>query len=98
MLVAKFKREKDVIKKKKVKRQILLCKNLSFGTKIDTYVPIDRPVCMIVSLDNMTYMFSKEFLRFRKEEYSIHNLLLRFPDKVRFENRSTMSGQEVFMR
>ena len=98
MLIAKFKREKDDIEKKKVKRKILLCINLSLGIQIDTYVPIDRPVRMIVSLENMTYMFSKEFLRFRKED--IHNLylLLRFPDKVRLENRSTMSGQEVFMR
>ena len=64
MLMAKFKREKDVIKKKKVKRKILLCINLSLGIQIDTYVPIDRPVRMIVSLENITYMFSKEFLRF----------------------------------
>jgi len=59
MLMAKFKREKDVIKKKKVKRKILLCINLSLGIQIDTYVPIDRPVRMIVSLENMTYMFQK---------------------------------------
>ena len=98
MLMAKFKREKDVIEKKKVKRKILLCINLSLGIQIDTYVPIDRPVRMIVSLENMTYMFSKEFLRFRKEDITNLYLLLRFPDKVRLENRSTMSGQEVFMR
>ena len=98
MLMAKFKREKDVIKKKKVKRKILLCINLSLGIQIGTYVPIDRPVRMIVSLENMTYMFSKEFLRFRKEDITNLYLLLRFPDKVRLENRSTMSGQYVFMR
>ena len=95
--MAKFK-ERDVIKKKKVKRKILLCVNLSLGIQIDTYVPIDRPVRMIVSLENMTYMFSKDFLRFRKEDITNLYLLLRFPDKVRLENRSTMSGQEVFMR
>ena len=68
MLMAMFKREPDVIKKKKVKRKILLCINLSLAIQIDTYVPIDFPVRMIVSWDNMTYMFSKEFLRFRKED------------------------------
>ena len=57
--MAKFKREKDVIEKKKVKRKILLCINLSLGIQIDTYVPIDRPVRMIVSLENLTYMFQK---------------------------------------
>ena len=59
MLTDKFKREKDVIKKEKVKR-ICLSINLSLGIQINIYVPIDRPVCMIVSLDNMTHMFSKE--------------------------------------
>ena len=43
-------------------------------------------------------MFSKEFLRFRKEDISDLYLLLQFPDKVPLKNRSTMSGEEVFMR
>ena len=51
-----------------------------------------------ISLQNMTYIFSKEFLRFRKEDMSDLYLLLQFPDKIRLENRSTMSGEEVFMR
>jgi hypothetical protein len=68
MLMAMFNREPDAIKKKKVKRKILLCINLSLAIQIDTYVPIDCPVRMIVSWDNMTYMFSKEFLRFQKED------------------------------
>ena len=53
---------------------------------------------IIVSLQNMTFIFSKEFFRFRKED--THNLyvFLRFPDKVKLENRSTMSEQDIFMR
>ena len=60
-----------------VKRKILLCINLSVGIQMDTYEPIDRPVRM-----NMTFKFSKEFLRFRKED--IHRLfnLLNFPEKL----------------
>jgi len=65
---------------------------------MDPYAPIDRPVRTNISLQNMTYMFSKEFLRFRKEDISDLFILLQFPDKVRLENRSTMSGEEVFMR
>ena len=53
---------------------------------------------MIVFLKNMTYMFSKEFLRFRKDDITNLYLLLRLSDKVRSENRSTMSGQEDFMK
>jgi len=43
-------------------------------------------------------MCSKEFLRFLKEDITDLYVLLRFPDKVWLENRSTMSEQEVFMR
>ena len=43
-------------------------------------------------------MFSKEFLRFGNEDITDLYVLLSFPDNVRLENRSTMSGQEVFMR
>ena len=32
------------------------------------YVPIDRPVHIILSLYNTTFMFSKDFLSFRKED------------------------------
>ena len=98
MLFGKYKREKDPVKRKQVKRKFLLCINLSIGIQIDPYAPIDRPVRTNISLQNMTYMFSKEFLRFRKEDISDLYLLLQFPDKVRLENRSTMSGEEVFMR
>ena len=98
MLFGKYKREKDPVKRKQVKRKILLCINLSIGIQMDPYAPIDRPVRTNISLQNMTYMFSKEFLRFRKEVISDLYLLLQFPDKVRLENRSTMSGEEVFMR
>ena len=98
MLFGKYKREKDPVKRKQVKRKILLCINLSIGIQMDPYAPIDRPVRTNISLQNMTYMFSKEFLRFRKEDISDLYLLLQFPDKVRLENRSTMSGEEVFMR
>ena len=65
---------------------------------MNTYEPVDRPVRMNISLWNMTSMFSKEFLRFRKEDIADLYVFLRFRDKVRLENHSKMSGQEVFMR
>ena len=37
LLMEKFKREKYVIKKKIVKREILFCINLSLGIQIETY-------------------------------------------------------------
>ena len=64
MLMTKYRREKDAVLRRKVKRKILLCINLSVGIQMDTYEPIDRPVRMNISLENMTFMFSKEFLRF----------------------------------
>jgi len=48
---------------------------------MDTYEPIDRPVRMNISLENMTFMFSKEFLPFWKEDISDLYVLLRFLDK-----------------
>ena len=60
-----------------MKRKILLCSNLSVGIQIDTYEPIDRPVRINISLENMTFMFSKEFLRFRKEDITNLYVLLR---------------------
>jgi hypothetical protein len=91
MLMVKYRREKDPVLRRKVKRKILLCINLSVGIQMDTYEPIERPVRMNISLENMTFMFSKEFLRFRKEDITDLYLLLRF----RLENRSKMSGEEV---
>ena len=83
-----------------MKRIFLLCINinLSIWIQMDPYAPIDRPLRTNISLQNMTYMFSKEFLRFRKEDISVLYLFLRFLDKVSSDNCSTMSGKEVFMR
>jgi len=57
---------------------------------MDTYEPMDRPVRMIISLDNMTFMFYNEFLRFRKEDITNLYVLLRFLDKIPLENHSTI--------
>ena len=54
-------------------------------------------LCARTILKNVTYKFSKEFLCFQKEDISDLYLLLRLPDIVPLKNRSTMSGEEVFM-
>ena len=76
MLMVKYRREQDPVLRRKVKRKILLCINLSVGIQMDTYEPIERPVRMNISLENMTFMFSKEFLRFRKEDITDLYVLL----------------------
>jgi hypothetical protein len=98
ILFARYKREKDHQKRLKFKKKVLVCLALSIRIKADTYEPIESPMRKEISLENMTHMFSKEFLRFRKEDITRLFILLRFPEKVVLENRSTMSGEEVFMR
>jgi hypothetical protein len=95
---ARYKREKDPQKRALLKKRILVCIGLSIGIKADTYEEIEAPVRAGISLESMTNMFSKEFLRFRKEDLRRLFILLNFPEKVVLDNRSTMTGEEVFMR
>ena len=71
---------------------------MSIDIKADTYEVIEPPVRAGISLERTTDMFSKEFLRFRKEYMRRLFNLLKFPEKVVLEDRSTMTGEEVFMR
>ena len=65
---------------------------MSIGITADAYEVIEPPVRAGISLESMIYMFSKEFLRFRKEYMPRLFDLLKFPDKVVLDNRSTMTG------
>ena len=70
---------------------------MSIGINANTYEVIEPPICIKgISLESMTYMLSKEFLRFRKEDLRRLFDLLNFPEKVVLGNRSTMNGEEVF--
>ena len=95
---ARYKREIHPQKRALLKKRILVCLAMSIGIKADTYEEIEAPVRAGISLESMTDMFSKEFLRFRKEDLRRLFNLLNFPEKVVLDNRSTMTGEEVFMR
>ena len=75
----------------------MLC-GLSLGIRLDTYDNIPRPIRLSVLLENLTYPFCKEFLRFRKEDIHHFYVLLNFSNVCIFDNRATMSGEEVFIR
>ena len=64
---------------------------MSIVIKADTYEVIEPPDGTGISLESMTDMFSKEFLRFRKEDLRRLLNLLNFPEKVVLDNRSTMT-------
>ena len=91
-------KEKETLKSALLKKRILVCIGLSISIKADTHDAIDSPVRGGISLESMTSMFLKEFLRFRKEDLSRLFISLKFSDKVVLDNRSTMSGEELFLR
>ena len=64
---ARYKREQDPQKRALLKKRILVCLAMSIGIKADTYEEIEPPIHAGISLGSITDMFSKEFLRFRKE-------------------------------
>jgi len=69
-----------------------------FDIKINRFndpPPLERRV---ISLANCDETFCDQFLRFKKPDIGRLFQLLHFPDIVRFDNRSTMSGEEVFIR
>ena len=92
------KASKDVAMKAFLEKRILFCIALSINIKADNYEPIPRPIRMVVSIDNMDFSFAHEFLRFRLDDLRRLYRQLRFPDVVKLENRSTMTGEEVFIR
>ena len=64
---ARYKREIHPQKRALLKKRILVFLAMSIGIKADTYEEVEPPIRSGISLENMTDMFSKEFLRFRKE-------------------------------
>ena len=60
---SRYKREKDPQNRALLKKRILVCLAMSIGIKADTYEVIEPPVRAGISLESMTDMFSKEFLR-----------------------------------
>ena len=63
-----------------------------------TYDNIPPPIRLSLLLENLTYPFCKEFLRFRKEDIHHFYVLLNFSNVCVFDNRATMSGEEIFIR
>ena len=77
-----------------LKKWIFVRLAISRGIKADTYEVIEPPIRTGLSLESMTYIFFKEFLRFRKEDLRSRLFdLLKFPEKVVLDNQSTMSGE-----
>jgi hypothetical protein len=71
---------------------------ISLSVKTETYEAVERPIRHDKTLSNITYYFSKEFLQFRRENLVERYELLRFPNRVVFENKCLMCGDEVFVR
>jgi hypothetical protein len=57
-----------------------------------------RPLRKVVSVDSYTPSTCKLFFQFKKRDLSHLIELFKFPEVVRFDNRSTMSGEEVFLQ
>jgi len=70
---------------------------MSICIKADTYEVIEPHVPAGISLESTTYMFSKELLRFRKEDLRRLKYLTKFSENV-FFNRSAITDEEVFDR
>ena len=80
------------------KKQLRKLIGLSIIIKCDFYDAIDRPIRYNLGIDDVYLYFSKEFLRFRKEDLINLNGLMRFLQVISLENQSVMSGEEVFLR
>ena len=64
----------------------------------EVYGEENSPPRKVVTVDSYSYSTCKIFFQFKKPEF--HHLieLFKFPEFVRFKNRSKMSGEEVFLR
>jgi len=64
----------------------------------DDYGPPERSIRLVWLIENCNPTFCEQFLRFRKPE--IHRLytLMRFENCIILDNRSTMNGEELFIR
>lgn len=88
----------DQSEKERHRRKLTIILLMKKSILEDTYDPIPPPIRHIVSIETTSPDFSKEFLRFRQEHLRQLFIALRFPNLVVFRNRSTMTGEEVFLR
>ena len=93
-----YMREINPEMKSKLLKRVKALVGTSIAMQCDFYDPIERPLRHNLVWDDITLYFSKEFLRFRKEDLMNLFTLMRFPDVVSFDNQSSMSGLEVFIR
>jgi hypothetical protein len=98
MCLVKYNREINPNKKLRIKRSCLAIAFLSYSIRKDLYEPLERPIRHCMRLDDVTFYFAKEFLRFRREDLVGLYQLLRFPDRVILDNQGVMSGEEIFLR
>ena len=97
-LLSRLHREEDPVLRECIIYKIKMLCGLSLGIRLDTYDNIPPPIRLSLLLENLTYPFCKEFLRFRKEDIHHFYVLLNFSNVCVFDNRATMSGEEIFIR
>jgi hypothetical protein len=98
LFMTAYQREIDPIRREKWKHKCGALVALSLSIRMDTYEPLERPIRHCLVLSDITHYFSKEFLRFRRENLEELYVFMRFPHKVILENKSVMCGEEVFLR
>jgi hypothetical protein len=98
MVMSAYRREVDPIRRADLKRKCGALIFISLSIKEDTYGPIERPIRHCLALSDISFYFSKEFLRFRRENLDELYEFMRFPNRVVLENKSVMTGEEVFLR
>ena len=96
-LLTRLHRVEDPVERECIIYKIKMLCGLSLGIRLDTYDNIPPPIRLSLLLENLTYPFCKEFLRFRKEDIHHFYVLLNFSNVCVFDNRATMSGEEIEM-
>ena len=91
-LACSYVREINPGEKAMAKKQLRKLLDSSIFIKYYFYDPIDRPIRHNLGFDDVSLYFSKEFLRFCKEDLVNLYDLMRFPQVVSLENQSVMSG------
>ena len=69
-----------------------------FRVLMEDGAPLERPIRLNRTIDSFSDSNCNIFFRFLKEYLRELLRLLRFPAVIRFDNRSKMTGEEVFLR
>ena len=77
-LLSRLHREEDPVWRECIIYKIKMLCGLSLGIRLDTYDNIPPPIRLSLLLENLTYPFCKEFLRFRKEDIHHFYVLLKW--------------------